>query len=611
MWKNSTCSASVRGHLIRPLSGYTRRVGQGFALCLLVMLVGGCGKSKSNDQVGGQPPPSSSAADPQSSHITRIHWLGKKQISAETNAAGLMQIWNLPESARLENQTLDKLALALAGQLPITNPPASTTTTNTPAVITNYHSFLTGASALLRPLLEDTLQQECYFELHQPTNQPWALALAVRVGDVGAALWETNLAAALQLLGGSRPVAAANGHGWQMQINDLHTLFQGILPPSSARSPQSSALIELSRSGEWTLLGLASGPHSVLRNPNSALSTHPFLAEFRSRLDSLGRGASLNATTTNFWLDAELDLADLAPIVWREASLLQNLPRIALTVVGDGQNVRTRGTLDFPKPLLYREEPWNIPTNLISQPLASFTAIRGIAPWLASLKEWNDLQVGPPPNQLFLWAMEYPMQTFFAAPQPEASNQVARLTDQILQQGATFFATNDVATFERSQTSQGLEWKGLPVISPFLRSTHETGGDFLLAGFMPPTATNRPPPIELIWQITERADLVWYDWELTGPRIQQWLAIGQFFRFAMYRQQMVSESASLSWLKAAVPKLGNGGTTVSLTAPNQLSFVRRSSVGFSAFELHLLADWLESPDFPRGIHSFIPVPPAE
>src|SRR5207244_7272059 len=59
---------------------------------------------------------------------------------------------------------------------------------------------------------------------------------------------------------------------------------------------------------------------------------------------------------TNFWLDADLDLAGLAPLFWPSSSLPQNLPRIALTVIGDGENVRTRAQLDFAKPLPYREE---------------------------------------------------------------------------------------------------------------------------------------------------------------------------------------------------------------------------------------------------------------
>jgi hypothetical protein len=61
----------------------------------------------------------------------------------------------------------------------------------------------------------------------------------------------------------------------------------------------------------------------------------------------------------------------------------------------------------------------------------------------------------------------------------------------------------------------------------------------------------------------------------------------------------------LEWLHAAQDRLGFCATAVNLTAPNQLTFVRRSTVPFTALELHLLGDWLESPEFPRGLHSLL------
>ena len=50
-------------------------------------------------------------------------------------------------------------------------------------------------------------------------------------------------------------------------------------------------------------------------------------------------------------------------------------------------------------------------------------------------------------------------------------------------------------------------------------------------------------------------------------------------------------------------RLGNSTTTIALTGTNQLTFKRKSATGFTAAELHLLSDWFESPDFPRGLYS--------
>jgi hypothetical protein len=40
----------------------------------------------------------------------------------------------------------------------------------------------------------------------------------------------------------------------------------------------------------------------------------------------------------------------------------------------------------------------------------------------------------------------------------------------------------------------------------------------------------------------------------------------------------------------------------------RLVFTRTSTVGFTALELHLLADWMESPQFPRGLHTLLAPP---
>ena len=73
---------------------------------------------------------------------------------------------------------------------------------------------------------------------------------------------------------------------------------------------------------------------------------------------------------------------------------------------------------------------------------------------------------------------------------------------------------------------------------------------------------------------------------------------------------MPPESAAFTFLLAAAPKLGNAGTEVAQDGPASLSLVRNSTLGFTGAELHLLADWLESPAFPRGLHSLLaPKPP--
>src|ERR1043166_8137834 len=177
-----------------------------FLFCVVALSLTACKKSS-------PPPERSKQPASASSNISRIHWLCKKRLATETNATGFMKIWALPESARLEAQTLDKLALALANVLPITNQPLP---------ITNYTPFVTAASALWRPLLDDLVQEESYWEFSHGTNAPGQLVLAVKLGETRGQFWQTKLATAIQQLPSKPPVSLSplpsQARGWQAVI---------------------------------------------------------------------------------------------------------------------------------------------------------------------------------------------------------------------------------------------------------------------------------------------------------------------------------------------------------------------------------------------------------
>ena len=119
-----------------------------------------------------------------------LHWLGLKQISADTNAAPFLKVWRLPQTTALVSQTLDKLS-------------------RWPG-----HGATNAASAALRPLLDDLVNSEFYLEIDTPTNSQSALRnpqlninsafrtpnsallLAVHLPADRAKLWQANLAAA-------------------------------------------------------------------------------------------------------------------------------------------------------------------------------------------------------------------------------------------------------------------------------------------------------------------------------------------------------------------------------------------------------------------------------
>ena len=108
-----------------------------------------------------------------------------------------------------------------------------------------------------------------------------------------------------------------------------------------------------------------------------------------------------------------------------------------------------------------------------------------------------------------------------------------------------------------------------------------------------------------------RPNLVYYDWEITPAKFAHLVYLGQTARLALVLPQLPPESAALAFLVAIAPKLGNTGTEILQDGPARLSFVRNSQSGFTGAELHLLADWLESPAFPRGLHSSLAPRPVK
>lgn len=525
-----------------------RRINLGLLAVLLLVPSAGCQKPESDAQgVTG-------AADAET--VARIHWLGKKQLTRETNAAYFMGIWNLPESSRLAEQTLDKLSVApwrfWKGESAVTNAPRT----------------------LLRPLLEDLVQEESYLEVSHTRNQPGELALAIRLTDERAALWRTNLAAALESLTGLRTSPPLAGHvGWSLKKHD---------PPNQ---------VELARVGDWTLVAAGHNTNALLRDMMLRIQRN---------------GAPFGPRTTNYWLEASLDLRRVSEALGLNWQLPKVWPQISLVAIGDGENVRTRGELSFAEPLALELEPWNIPTNLVHDPLVSFTAIRGIRPWLASLAVWNDLQLGRPPNQLFTWSQDgMPFMTYAAAWMPEARQQVGRFRDYVMHRVPPWLTTNGIGKLESSQISDGIYWRDLPFLTPHIEVETSNGSSFVTGGFALSARTNRPPPPDLLKEVLLRDDLIFYQWEITDSRMAGWTYIGQTLRLATQKPQLPAKSAGIAWLEASAPKQGNCVTVATQTPSGNVAFSRRSSFGFTALESHLIIDWLESPQFPRGLHTFL------
>jgi hypothetical protein len=503
---------------------------------------------------GCQRPPAPAAAPPtvlSPDTVASVHWLGKRRLGYEATAFYFMRLWNLPPSARLEKQTLVKLATTPGRWLP------------------GGTNLTEDAVAPLWRLLNDLVAEESYLEVREiragPNARP-AFVLAIRLADpASAARWFTNLPAVLEPLTGARTRTLTDPEpdGWSLRTAD--------------------SLIRLARAGDWTLVGGAPDPA-------------PLLDEIAGRIRR--DGVPFVSAGTNLWLEASLDPPRLAALFPAVSSRLSAFKQLDFSLTGDGANVITRGRLTLARPFAAPLEPWNLPVALMHEPLAGFTAVRGLQPLLAGWPLWRDLAAGAAPGQLFVWSLSggSPYQVYCAAPLPDAATRVAAWSDRLLQSGNPWLAAHGYIGFDPAADGDGVTWGNLPDIKPFIRSA---GDGWLFAGLLPDTnsAAAAPPPAGLIADVLRRPNLVYYDWEVTGPRLQPVLQLAQTTRLLLRQPQLALDSASLDCLAALVPRLGTSATIITRTAPDQLTFVRRSNLGLTSPELNLLAGWLESAGF--------------
>src|SRR5512138_2027506 len=203
---------------------FSRLMGVGLAGALMMLFAGGC----------KQKPSEAKSAAREDTSIVRVHWAGKKHISAQKDAAYLMGIWNMPEAKAVETEALDKLSLA-------------------PWSIregwrTNSLSSTNATSLLLRTLADDLLQEESYLEIQQPlTNRGPELVVALKLSGGRAETWRTNLATALGSLTGIAITSnTPTPGGWTLKKHDYPNLVQ------------------FAQAGGWTLVGLADDTNSLL-----------------------------------------------------------------------------------------------------------------------------------------------------------------------------------------------------------------------------------------------------------------------------------------------------------------------------------------------------------
>jgi hypothetical protein len=489
------------------------------------------------------------AGAPGSEVLVRSHFAGLTQLAGNPDATKLKEALALPETQALREQTLGRLAQAprvLSGQaLPAEQ--------------------IERGAALLRPLLDDLLDRESALEVRGPVGRTeWMLAVALNPERL--AIWDKNLTALMALWNLPSPQVRTNGG---LRVTEF----------KRAASPE---VIRWVDAGSWLVLGVGS-------------ATLPASDAAVQRLKTGGRPVSV---LTNALLEAEADLGQLQRPLGLPAQL--PWPRARISTGAKGENLRVTMNLTFAEPVTGPLAPWHVPTNLIQEPLISFTAMRGVAPWLQRSETLAQLGVKPVPNEFYFWAQQaLVFQSFFAFPAADPTNTVERLGQRGSGVLGAGWKERGFSTIEWQPASSSALWKDLPYITPFARPASDAGSGFVVGGLFPPMVATTGLPRELLAQVTGRNDLVYYDWEITQERLAQWRTTSQLFAMLADRSQFTSNMVSFRWLTAVERHLGNTTTEITASSPKEWSLARKSHVGFTGVELVGLARWLESTNFPH------------
>ena len=490
--------------------------------------------------------------------MARIHFAGTAQLASDANAGKFNDIAAMPESRDLREQTLQKLATApfryLKGKLANQND---------------------DEASLIRPLAEDLIASESYIEMSGPTNPAPDFMLAVRLNNERAAVWRKNLATILATWTKLpvKDIQAEGFKGWELKKHEWPNL------------------VRFFRAGDWVVFGW--GQNEL-----------PLQAGLLRRIKDKGRPAdALNGAL----LDAWVDWATLAsrfhvssPIKLPQTQLIAECRKDSGRPEG---YVREQMVMKFPEPLGLTLDAWKIPTETIHSStndfLASFTAIRGIAPWLGRIRSVKELDATPLPNQAFVWAMsQIPFETSFAFPVPDATNYLRNIEPKLVSLVNSNSGAMSIGAEAEWTTNDEITVRGNPFFGPHLGAVRESAGDFLVGGVFPKLPREGPMPSELVDQIMSRTNLVCYDWEITEVRLAQWRALSQLSLIMAEKPITTTNTPAQKWIDAVKPKLGNCGTVITLTAPNELTLVRNSPIGLTGFEITWLAYLLDAPGFP-------------
>jgi hypothetical protein len=470
--------------------------------------------------------------------MLRVHWTGANKLKGGTNA--LAKALALPTTTELRDEAFAKIA-------------------RTPQEFWKKSLAADAAdqSAQLRPLLDDLWSNESLLELRGSPERPDVI-VAVQLDDERAELWSRNLRQTANgwKMGADTPLNMGGAKGWSATGKNLS--------------------VHYAHCGKWVLAAIGHGakaPFEGLLKPDRPM-----------------------AALSNSIVEMQADWPRLNQAIPLFAQY--SLPAVEMKISPRGEALRTEGRFTYPDPLPIKFEPWRIPTNLVIEPIVSFTCAQGIAPWLKKSKGFSSLALQNPPNQMCMWGLgTVHVQTYVAVPMPDPTNAVKELAPRLPDFVKAYFPTAPGQFLWASNRAEWM-WSGLMMVVPHLHPERLPNGDFLVAGLFPSRGKSNSAPAELFGQVTTRTNLVYYDWELTQERLPHARKTMQLVDILNQRRISTTNSLGHRWAVDIAPFVGNSITEVTQSSPKELSFVRKSHLGLTGFELVMLTRWVEAPGFP-------------
>jgi hypothetical protein len=450
------------------------------------------------------------------------------------------------------------------------------------------------------------------------------LLLRVRFAGTAALLADTNATYLTNIA--ALPESAALS---RRIVERMATLPGRLLAPGSTNAALASNLTPvfsnlLHQGFALELRGNSNGVYSmILAAPNTALMP----AQLQGALGSnpLDRSAVRSA---NGWTTWVVDTrTNLQPSTFNLQPSLSSAPAVltvdmASTLLPDpirrsvyggfdqfsftanptpnGFKIRGQATYAADLPVLQGEVV--VPTNLVSEPVVSFTMVREPDSWLTPDNPLRDYLPQPIPDVVWFWGGESsPYQFYVAVPFGSTNRFGSELAPKLtskLEKLATATGTGPIV-FEESTAE--IQWGMVPFLAPRISLRTDGTTTFLEAYTFPAPDAGPGLTSALLDRTLGSTNTVVFDWEFTQARIDAWARLSQLALFLSSKQQLDASSCPWQWLQAAQKVLPGGGnmfTILSQTGSRELSLDRLAPLSFSSIELFWLANWLESEKFP-------------